>query len=171
MNIHINVGAVTPRAPAMTRRLLLGGAAAGLVVGVTGCSAGSIPLISAPDPDDEVRRGVAESERLLIAAYDSAIAAAPALAGRLQGLRDQHQAHLTAVSTGLDPATLPSTSASGSPTAAATGIRNLRRLEAAAAKQRIDACAAATATDLAELLARIGASEAGHVAALSGGVG
>lgn len=152
----------------VTRRLLLGGTAAGLIVGAAGCSGSSLPLISAPDPDDEVRLGVARSEQALIAAYDAAIAATPAAAEQLRTFRDQHQAHFTAVSEGLDPAAL--TPASASPGRSATGLRGLRRMEVAAARQRIEACTAATAGDLAELLARIAASESGHAAALSGPV-
>ena len=156
----------------VTRRLVLGGTAAGLIVGIAGCSGSSLPLISAPDPDDEVRLGVARSEQALVAAYDAAIAATPAAADQLRTFRDQHQAHFTAVSEGLDPAALTpaSSPASASPGKSPTGLRGLRRMEVAAARQRIEACTAATAGDLAELLARIAASESGHAAALSGPV-
>ncbi len=171
MNTRLTVIADhTAGTPTLSRRLLLGGALSGAAVLATGCSPGSIPIISPPDPDDEVRRGVAESEQALIAAYDAALVALPALRARLQVLRDQHQAHLTAVTQDLDVA---SPAPSGSVTPARGGqtaaLRSLRRLEARATKQRIDACVAADDPELAELLARIAASESGHVVALTAG--
>lgn len=156
--------------PALTRRLVLGGGAAGALAFLSGCSSGSLPIISATDPDEQLRRAVAQSEQLLLTAYDTTLTAFPVLAGRLSVLRDQHQAHLTAVAHDLDLAA-PTASTPGAPPAGGqTGaVRTLRRLEASAARQRIEACTAAEAADLAELLARIAASESGHVAALSGG--
>ncbi len=159
-----------PEPRAVPRRLVLGAAAGGAVAALTGCSSGSLPLISPADPDDQLRRAVAQSEQLLLTAYDTTMAAFPELTNRLRLLRDQHQAHLTAVSDGLDLGS-PSPAAPGTaPGGGATGaVRTLRRLEAAAVKQRIQACTAAEAVELAELLARIGASESAHVAALRGG--
>lgn len=154
------------------RRLVLGGALAGLATGLTACSGTSLPIIGPADPDDQLRRSVAQSEIALIAAYDAAIAAFPTLAQRLGDFRDQHQAHLTAVSLNLDVGTASSpASPTRAPGGAASAVRSLRRLEAAAARDRIDACGAAADSDLAELLGRIAASESGHVAALrKGGV-
>lgn len=155
----------------LSRRLVLAGSLGGVAALATACSGGTIPLISPPDPDDEVRRTVAQSEQTLIAAYDAAITAMPVLGATLRPFRDQHQAHLTAVTADLE---LPDVAASGSPRAAGGGqaalIRELRRLEAGAVRQRIDACVAAEDAELAALFARIGASESGHVAALTGGM-
>lgn len=169
MICHTPLDATAPRL--VTRRLVLGAAVGGALAGLTGCSSGTISIISPADPDDELRRAVAQSEQLLLASYDTTIAAFPTLATRLRVLRDQHQAHLTAVAQDLDlaaPASVsPGTQPAGGQSAA---IRALRRLEAGAARQRIESCTAAEAPELAELLARIGASESGHVAALSGGL-
>ncbi len=148
-----------------SRRTLLALGGGGVVALVTGCSAASIPIIGPPDPDDELRRGVAASERDLIAAYDAAIGAAGRSAGLLRTLRQQHVDHLTAVTQDLDDAGAAAVSPSA--TTGAVTPAALRRLEAAATRQRIEACAAADDADLAELLARIAASESGHVAALS----
>lgn len=150
-----------------SRRTILALGGGGVVALVAGCSAESIPILGPPDPDDELRRGVAASERELIAAYDAAIGAAGRSAGLLRTLRQQHVDHLTAITQDLDDAGPPAPSPSAS--APSVTPRTLRRLEAAATRQRIESCSAAGDADLAELLARIAASESGHVAALSTG--
>lgn len=159
---------MTPAADPLTRRALLASALGGSALVVAGCSTPTIPLLSTPDPDDEVRATVAASELALIAAYDQVITANPALADRLRPLRDQHRDHLAAVAEDLQLPT-PGASQSRSPGDRGEGLRTLRRLEAAATRQRIDASVAAAEPELASLLARIGASESGHVAFLSGG--
>ncbi len=152
-----------PPQSTLSRRALLGGAAVGATAVLAGCAPSAIPIIGAPDPDDEVRRGVALSEQELLAAYDAAIAAGTGSTELLRSIRDQHAAHLAAVSDGLDIPVL----ASPSPAPGQRpSLRQLRRLEARAVPQRIKACTAAGDADLAELIARIGASESGHVAAL-----
>ena len=50
-----------------------------------------------PDADDAVRSDVSASEQRLLARYDATIAAFPALAGKLQPIRDQHAEHLAAM--------------------------------------------------------------------------
>lgn len=160
--------------PPLSRRHLLAGATlvtatTAVGIGLGGCAASPLPLLT-PDPDDEVRATVAASELQLIAAYTAAIAAVPALGTRLRPLLDQHSQHLTAVSDGLDlPSEAPSVSAPPAAQNGAAAVRALRRLEAAAARQRTDACVAAADDDLAVLLGRIAASESGHVAALQAG--
>lgn len=151
-------------ATVLGRRTALGlgaGAAAWLL---TGCSSAPIPFI-ASDPDDDVRRSVAESERRLLAAYDAVLAALPALAPRLKVLRAQHADHLAAM--GDLPADSPGATPSPTvPPNRPAALRTLRRLESQAARQRTDAAVAASETDLVEVLARIAASEASHVAFL-----
>jgi hypothetical protein len=151
----------------MTRRAILASALGGSALLVAGCSSASIPVLSNPDPDDEVRGSVLVDELALIAAYDEVITANPSLAGQLRPLRDQHRDHVAAIGDDLDMPT-PSSTPSRASVPRSDALRSLRRLESAATRQRIDASVAAAEPELAQLLARIGAAESGHVAYLSG---
>lgn len=152
-----------------SRRTVLALGGGGALALIAGCSVDSLPIVGPPDPDDELRSAVAASEQELIAAYDAAIAAGRDGGALLRTLRQQHVEHLAAVTgdPSLSTATeQPLTSAAATPTTPPTSAA-LRRLEAAATRQRIKAVSAAGHADLAELFARIAASESGHVAALS----
>ncbi len=151
----------------LTRRLALGLGAGTAAWLMTGCSGGSIPFIAPADPDDEVRQAVAVSEQELLAAYDAVIAALPALGPRLKPLRAQHAEHLAAMA----PTDVASASPApgGSPSVAPNrpaALRTLRRLESRAVRQRTNAAVQAADSELVEVLARIAASEAAHVAFL-----
>lgn len=148
----------------LPRRAMLLGALAGTALVAVGCSTDSIPIIGRKDPDEDLRLVTAAAEQDLIAAYDAVIAAKPALAEPLGRIRAQHQAHQTALLDGLEAPVGGSAPAVGG----AGAVRALRRLESGAARQRAQACGAAEDPRWVQLFAMIGASEAGHAAALAG---
>lgn len=121
----------------------------------------STPGASDQPPIDAVRREVATSERALIAAYDAALTAFPALATELSAIRAQHADHLAAM--GDDGAEPAAAMAPASPQAAITA---LRAAEQQAARERRTSCVAAADPELARVLALIAASEQSHAAAL-----
>jgi hypothetical protein len=148
----------------VSRRTMLSGMAGGVAVTMTGCS-GPVASLGGENPDDAARRLTAVSEQQLVAAYDAVIAAIPSLSGELGTIRDQHTQHLAALG--------DTQAASGSPAAIDTAarpaaLRALRKLERGAASERTMAAVSVSAADLVQLLTRIGASEAGHAAYLSG---
>lgn len=153
---------VTATNRAIGRRTLL---AAGVLTPIgllAACSAGT----SGPtDPDDTVRNDSALSEAELIAQYDAAILAFPALKGPLTGIRDQHAEHLSAFGPPGTGSASPSTSAA--PASAKAAVTALADAERTAAKQRLDACAAANEQQLIWTLSLVGASEAQHAIALA----
>ena len=114
------------------------------------------------DPDAEVAATVAADEAMLIALYDAAIAAHPALAPELTALRDEHAAHAGAVGSPPTPAGAPAVGSR------AEAVAALLAAEERAVAQRTAACEAATAIELARLTALIAASEAGHAQFLRG---
>lgn len=144
--------------------LALAGPAA-LLVSCTSDTAEPEPT-SSPTPTPEDAAGsVAAAEALLVASYDAAIAALPdadpAVIALLTGIRDQHAAHRDALG-----GTSAAPDAPPQPAAQAAVIDELLAAERQAARDRIDACEAASDPELARLLAMIGASEASHVPAL-----
>jgi hypothetical protein len=177
------------------RTFLVLGAAA---VGLAGCTSDpsepvppSAPAVSsAPrDPDARLREEVATSEVALIAAYRSAIRAAPELASDLAPFVAQHEAHLARVAPGYaeggeeaSASVSPppdSPSPSGAPTGSPPGSDDatpverapsvlivLAQAEAAAQAQRAAACDAAQDPGLARELCLVAASEAQHATAL-----
>lgn len=131
-------------------------------------------------PDIGVAASVRADEESLIAAYDATLLRFPALASRLQTLREQHTEHLTALRGGFGRSAGPSVGGSPSvgPTAtadlgpavpadASSAVRALLAAERAAAAARVADCLAAS-PQLAPLLASIGASEAAHGSVLAG---
>lgn len=159
------------RAGLTRRTLLAGGIALGAVaLAAAGCtsspddSSGGSPSPVDPDPDASVRQAVAEAEAAIIALYDAAIAAYPALAADLGAVRDEHRAHAEAMGIAV-------ASPSPSPPAPATrsaALAGLAEAERAAVLERTAACEASTGADLARVTALIAASEAGHVEFLRG---
>ncbi len=143
-----------------TRRVLLSAGAVGLVAACTPSHRPpSASRPARPDPDVALTAAAVDRELTLLAAYDAALAATPALASRLAPLRSEHAEHLMALRAG--PA--PVGSAATSPTPVTRTSLRAAELAAAAAH----AAAAVTASDrLAAVLASLAASEASHQVAL-----
>lgn len=156
----------------MTRRRVLTAGAAALPLMAAGCrgiaALGSPPK---PAPDVAVTRTAMAMEAQLIAQYDAALAALPALAGTLRPLLAQHHDHLARLRARLIipaghslPAPSPGPRARRSPPVPGTATAALGQLRAAE-----DAASGALLThlvtappSLAQLLASISASEATH---------
>jgi hypothetical protein len=147
-----------------SRRQLLSGAAVGLAVASTACTADR-PTARTPSRDERLRQEAAIREEALLQLYAAAILAFPALAGELQPLSDQHLAHRTAL--GADPLPTPSPTAEPvliGPTAV-EARRNLAALETGTSQGHAVAAAQA-ARPLAQVLASLSACEAAHAAVL-----
>lgn len=101
----------------------------------------------------------------MIALYDAAISALPAGPSSertlLERIRGEHAAHLSALTGASEPADIPMDR-----TTAPVSLRDLIGAERRATRSRVSACEEASDPELARVLALIGASEAGHVAAL-----
>ena len=138
-----------------TRRTVLSAGAVGLAAGCTSSHRTAGP--SRPDPDVALTAAAVGRERALLAAYDAALAAAPARATTLALVRAEHAAHLAALGVG------PAASAAAAPASPAPS--DLAGAERAAAAAH--AAAAVTASPrLAQVLASLAASEAAHQVAL-----
>ncbi|MFB4311009.1 DUF4439 domain-containing protein [Actinomadura sp. GTD37] len=163
---------------AMPRRaLLLGGGAALVLPWLSGCAAEAAQPSGPARGDVPVLVGAIASEQNLIAAYEAARSARPALAGRLDPVLAHHREHLAVLKRhyvpgsgdradeggALPPPPGPPTASQGSP------LAELRAAEDRAARGRI-ADAAKAGPALAQLLASIGACEAGHAGVAGGGV-
>jgi hypothetical protein len=105
----------------------------------------------------------------LIAMYDAAMAAAPALARSLRRLRRDHAAHRTALlaagARAAGAAPIPTPTAAAPARGAVATLRALSAAERAAAAARTAACLAAPRS-LAPLFGSIAASEAAHAVAI-----
>lgn len=155
--------------------------AVGLVAACTG-PADPVDSTSAPGPTDptappsaDVDRDVVTAaiagEQQLIATYDAAIAAYPALAATLAPIREQHIAHADALGSVAPPAPGEATGSPGTAPgggSAATALEALAQTERTAAEARTRECAEATVSDTVRLLALIAASESSHAEALAG---
>lgn len=130
----------------------------------------------APNPDIAlVTKAVADKEDLL-AAYEATLTQFAQLSDRLKPLREDHAAHLAALTTELDKlggrAEQPGPSASASPTGPSVpgsrdqAVEALATAELAAAGRRVGQCRDAKSPELARLLASIGGCEAAHTAVL-----
>ena len=152
-----------------TRRSVL---LVGVASALTACSRGAARPAAAIDPDVALTQSAVARERALLAAYDEAVVALPALATRLVPLRAEHAAHLAAL---LSPPVSGSPSPSGPPTqlpvsaatatSAAATLARLADLERAAATAHTSGAVVASRR-LAPLLASLAASEASHVVVL-----
>ncbi|WP_242608727.1 ferritin-like domain-containing protein [Actinomadura formosensis] len=168
-----------PRMPEIVSRRALLGRAAALAGGalvppwLAGCTAEA-----APRTDVSVLIGAIASEQSLIAAYEAALSVAPSLAGRLSLALTHHREHLAvlkrhyvpgsgdrAVQGGATPS--PGT-APLIPVGGSGALAELRGAEERAARART-ADAAKAGPALAQLLASIGACEAGHAMTVKGG--
>lgn len=161
---------LTPRRTITRRQGLLAAAVLGSAGLLAACSSSSEPEEPTPTPSPTgAMDESAASERNLVTQYDQVIAALPTLAAALSPLRAQHADHLAAL-TGepVAPASeqASAVASSGGPVTAKSAVRTLIAAERAAARQRIEACVAATEPGLARTLAFIAASEASHIPAL-----
>lgn len=149
---------------------MLGGSAAVLVpvlVTATGCSRVKPAEVPPPGPEVAILDGAIRDEAGLIALYDAAIAAHPGLADRLRPLRDHHVRHLSVLKRHYVPGTATGTTTPAPNTAASAptrqpGLAALQSAERRAAAARADEVRRTTMPGLAQLLASIGACEAGH---------
>ncbi len=146
------------------RRLLQVSAVAPLAV-LVACSTrdDSEPVT---DVDDSVRQQVAASENDLIRRYDATIAAFPAIALRLQPLRDQHAEHMSAVD---GPDQVSDLKGPIIPQTQAAAVSELAGAERDAATARRASSVEATSPELIWNLALIATSESQHAATLAKG--
>lgn len=147
-----------------TRRAILQVAAVAPLAALAAC--GTTEGGPTGNADDAVRQSVADSEQFIISRYDATIAAFPALADKLQPLRDQHAEHLAAL--GSDPAK-PDEPAPAVAKTATAAVQALTAAERKAAQDRTASCGQATGGDLIWNLALIASSEAQHAAQLAKG--
>ena len=155
-----------------SRRRLLAGAA-GLALLAGGCTSGGSDGAAAQDPPEEDRvAGQVPVQEALVAAFDAAAAADPALGGQVAPLAEQARAQLErlreaapAAPTATSSATA-TTSAPPTPPAGADVRGWLREQVAAAAASHAGACVDASGTRAA-LLGSVAAGLRGHEAALA----
>jgi hypothetical protein len=154
-----------------TRRAVLGGSAA-VLAAVTGCTSVGPGEAPTPGPELALLDGAIENEAALLALYDAVLAAHQGLGGRLKALRDHHAQHLAVLqrhyvpgsaSGTATPAPRPSAAAPPTESAALGALRGAERKAAAA---RADEVRRAS-PGLSQLLAAIGACEAGHAQELT----
>jgi hypothetical protein len=151
---------------------VLGGSAAVLVTAATGCT--SVSQADAPPPGPEVTLldGVIKGEAELIALYDAVLAAHQGLAGRLTPLRDHHVQHLEVLKRHYVPGSTTGTATPAprpvvtAPAGEARALSAIRGAERKAAAARADEGRRAS-PGLSQLLASIGACEAGHAQELT----
>ncbi len=153
------------------RAMALGGGAVPVLPWLASCAAQA-----APREDVPTLVGAIASEQNLIASYEAARSADASLAGRLDPVLAHHRGHLAVLRRHYVPGSgdradeggaIPSPSAAAVP-AGAAGLAALRDLEDRAARGRM-ADAAKAGPALAQLLASIGACEAGHAMTVRGG--
>jgi Ferritin-like domain len=168
---------------ALSRRRLLGAAAAALPILVTGCK-GVQSLGSPPPPVPDIRtlRSAIAAEQLLVARYDAMLGllrtqlparvtpADTTLVSAIRTVQADHSAHLTQLKSRLIVPAGSALALSPSPTPTASGLTGgvsaiLDALEQAeqAASDRLIGQLAALPPSLAQLFASIAASEATHV--------
>jgi hypothetical protein len=154
-----------------TRRAVLGGSAVMLAT-ATGCTSAGGADAPVAGPEVTLLDGVILSEAGLIALYDAVLAAHQSLAARLRPLRDHHAQHLAVLkrhyvpgrATGTaTPAPSPAATAPATEARALTAIRSAERKAAAARAGEVRRAS----PGLSQLLAAIGACEAGHAQELT----
>lgn len=153
----------------MSRRTLLGGAVSAAALG--GCAEKG-PRVPAPLPDVAVLTAAIAAEQRLVALYEAALRAHPGLGKRLNPVLAHHREHLGALRRHYIPGTEKVT-ATASPAAPpevpgkeSQVLGLLRRVEGEAAGARVNDVQRVT-PEMAQLLASIGACEAGHAAMLT----
>jgi len=157
----------------LTRRSLLGGTVlGGTLLFAVGC-ADPNGADEPPDAELSTLRAAVASETALIALYNAAREASPALSRRLRPPLHHHQSHLARLKSRIQEAS-PAPSPTRTPTPAppklpagsAAVLAELRKAEHAAS-DRLTRQLARVSPSLAQLLASIAACEYGHLEALS----
>jgi hypothetical protein len=155
-----------------TRRAVLAGSAAVLAAATGGCAGAGQADAPPAGPEVVLLDGVIQSESGLVALYDAVLAAHSGLAGRLGPLREHHVQHLAVLkrhyvpgsTTGTaTPAPRPVATAPASQAGALAAIRGAERRAAAARADEVRR----VSPGLSQLLASIGACEAGHAQELA----
>lgn len=165
---------------AVSRRVILGG-------GLAGGAALAVPLLGGCDADAEpvappadvaavsLLVGAIASEQSLIALYEAARRAHASLAGHIDRPLAHHREHLRVLrrhyipgtgSRATDGPAIPPSRPQQAPGEASEALAALREAEGKAAAARLAEVARA-APGVAQLLASIGACEAGHAASLA----
>ncbi|MCO5974505.1 hypothetical protein [Actinoallomurus soli] len=162
------------RFPAPTRRAAMLGGSAAVLATITGCTTVGQAQAPPPGPEVSVLTAAIQNEAALIALYEAVLRTHRSLADRLKPLHDHHTQHLAVLqrhyvpgtNTGTaTPAPRPAVTAPGSESRALAALRSAERKAASARAE--DAVRADPG--LAQLLACIGACEAGHAQSLAGG--
>ncbi|WP_344821813.1 hypothetical protein [Actinocorallia longicatena] len=157
----------------VSRRALLGGGAAlatPLVAGVSGC-AGDESAQPRPKADVGVLLAAIADEERLIALYEKVAAAHQDLPAHFPAALNHHREHLAALrrhyvpGTGVTPTPVPTTAPPEPPADLGAARTALRQAEKSAAAARV-ADSGRVAPGVAQLMASIGACEAGHAARL-----
>lgn len=165
----------TLRFPGPTRRAAMLGGSAAVLAAMAGCTSVGQAEAPPPGPDVSVLTAAIDNEAALIALYEAVLAAHQSLADRLKPLHDHHTRHLAVLKRHYVPGTRTGT-ATPTPRATATApgsesraLAALRSAERKAATARAGDVLRA-GPGLAQLLASIGACEAGHAQSLAGGL-
>jgi len=160
----------------LARRRLLTGALAGAAGVLTATALSGCGLLpdgdgaGTPEADPDPLEPLLTAELALVASYDQAIAALPALAARLRPLRADHAAHAQALRARIDPRRADAIPTKAPPGAAASATSST--LAALAKAERVNADGAiklclATEGERAALLASIAACESSHLVVLA----
>ncbi|MDA0567839.1 hypothetical protein LG943_26465 [Streptomonospora sp. S1-112] len=160
---------------AVTRRTVVVGALAGVAAtALAGCQ-GPRWYPSDISPDEYVLRSVITEKERMIARYEATVAAGDGPMDLLERLLDDHRAHVEALRVRLpeEPGRTPEDSApSPGPSPEPVpetplGVGELRVAEQSAAESRGRQVERLTDSGLAQLLAAVGACEAGHTRLLA----
>jgi len=154
------------------RRVVLGGLG-GVALG--GCARDEPRAAPAPSPDVAVLVSAIAGETGLVRLYEAVLRAHADLAGRLGPVLARHREHLTVLRRHHIPGTVASSAAVTPPAATPPAVppspeealELLARAERGAAAARAEDVRG-VAPGMAQLLASIGACEAGHAALLAG---
>nr|WP_231493935.1 hypothetical protein [Nocardiopsis sp. CNT312] len=155
----------------VSRRAMLGAAAAGAAFGLAGC--GRVDWYPREvAPEEYVLRSVLREKERTVARYEAALAGGDLPEELLRGALERHLSHVDALTEALPEDSLAAADGGGGAsggTAAAVpepeGVLDaagLRALEAAAASTRIDQALDVSDPGIAQLISGIGACEAGH---------
>jgi hypothetical protein len=150
---------------------VLGGSAA-VLAAATGCTSVGRADAPAAGPEVTLLDGAIQNEAGLIALYDAVLAAHQGLSSRLRPLRDHHVQHLAVLKRHYVPGSTTGTATPAprpvatAPDGQARALSTIRSAERKAAAARADEVRRAS-PGLSQLLAAIGACEAGHAQELA----
>lgn len=154
----------SPPAGFSRRRLLAG--ATGLAVLVAGCTSGGSDGAAAETAADDRLAGQVPVQESVVAAYDAAAAADPALGGQLAPLAEQARTQLERLRGAVAVASAPSPPPAVTPPAGGDVRGWLREQVAAAASSHAAACVDASGARAA-LLGSVAAGLRGHQVVLA----